>query len=254
LSARSPYDFKRALEGSSERTRSKIVLALDLDYHEDNQKLLKEADRIIKDTSSYVCAFKINLHLIIPLSLSELALIADKIKEAELVSIVDLKLNDISNTNLVACKYLWKAGFSAVIVNPFAGYEGSLDSVFSIARSEGKGVICLGYMSHKGADEGYGLSLADGRKVYELLVDRAKVWGADGVVVGATRPEIISFVRERLHQSGIKIFSPGVGAQGGSLIESLKAGSDYLIFGRSIVNSPNPNETVKTIWQSLQSV
>ncbi len=142
------------------------------------------------------------------------------------------RLNDIDNTNRIAVDYLWKAGFSAVIVNPFVGFEGGLDSVFASARSRGKGVITLAFMSHIAANEGYGLKLEDGSTIFELFLQRAKSWSADGVILGSTRPEKIKFAKSKLEGSSCKIFSPGSGAQGGDPTAALDAGSDYLIYGR----------------------
>ena len=132
-------------------------------------------------------------------------------------------------------EYLWKAGFSAVIVNPFAGFKGGLDSVFASAKDHGKGVITLAFMSHSGAAEGFGLKLEDGSTIFELFLDRAKSWSADGVILGSTRPEKIELAKSNLNGSYCKIFSPGSGAQGGDPVAALNAGSDYLIYGRSIV-------------------
>jgi len=61
------------------------------------------------------------------------------------------------------------------------------------------------------------------------------------VVVGATRPQVVKQVAEILRGRAL-IFSPGVGPQGGLLEESLKAGCDYLIIGRHIIESPDPRE------------
>jgi orotidine-5'-phosphate decarboxylase len=247
--------FVDVIELSSQtNNKSRIVLALDLDYSEDSRNiLLPKAETIIELTAEYVCAIKLNFHLVIPLGINELRTLLGNISKRGLVSIADLKLNDIDNTNLVASKYLWDAGFSAIIVNPFAGYEGGLESVFKSAReNRTRGVICLVYMSHKGAEEGYGQKLASGRYMYEELLERSLRWGADGVIVGATRPEIISSVKEKMRSAPrTKIFSPGHGVQGGGGRESLKAGADYLIYGRTIVSSADPRSAVKSILHGL---
>ena len=242
-------NFARAIGNRSRECRSRIILALDLDYRDNASKLLPEAISIIKKTNKYLCAVKLNFHLIAPLSLSELAKLNQTIASHGLTTIADIKLNDIGNTNRVATEYLWAAGFSAVIANPFVGYTNALDVVFEKARRIGKGVILLAYMSHKGAEEGYGLELRNGKTVHELLLQRAKSWKADGVIIGTTKPEKISAAKTFLG-SRIKIFSPGSGPQGGDPNKSLKAGADYLIFGRSIVESKNPQDAVKRIYRS----
>src|SRR5579863_4573746 len=247
----SPSSFRTLMEASAKSSKSRIVLSLDLPFHEENvDKLGQEAEKILRDTMEYACAVKFNFHLIGPLSLDELASLNEIIKQQGLPSIADLKLNDIDNTNRVATEYLWKAGFSAVIVNPFVGYNGGLDGVISRARELRKGVITLAYMSHKGASEGYGLVLNDGRTLFELFLDRANEWRADGIVVGSTQEDKIRFARKRI-QPEIKIYSPGSGAQGGDPLASLKAGSDYIIVGRSIVESRNPREEASRWFRSL---
>lgn len=249
-STRSSLDFSRDIEARSKKSNSRIVLALDLDYRNDTSRLLYDAKSIVNSTSKYLCAVKLNFHLIAPLSILELRELNQTISSRGLNSIADIKLNDIDNTNRVATDYLWKAGFAAVIANPLAGYDGALDVVLQRAHAIGKGVILLAYMSHKGAQEGYGLKLHDGGTVHELFLQRARDWKADGVVMGTTRPEKITAAKRFLGRS-IKIFSPGSGAQGGDPIASLNAGTDYLIFGRSIVDSEDPKQAVREIYHSL---
>jgi orotidine-5'-phosphate decarboxylase len=242
--------FKSSIEASSRRSKSRLILALDLDFRDDVASLAEDAKRIVRETSDYMCAVKFNFHLIAPLGLEELRSINDVISNYQLPSIADIKLNDIDNTNRVATEYLWKAGFSAVIVNPFVGYEGGLDVVLKRAKELGKGVIVLVHMSHRGADEGYGLTLQNNGTIFDLFLDRAKKWSADAIIVGSTHPEKIRSARERVGTE-IKIISPGSGAQGGDPLKSLEAGSDYLIVGRSIVDAPNPKEEANRLFRSL---
>jgi orotidine-5'-phosphate decarboxylase len=242
--------FKSQIDACSRRTKSRLILALDFDFRDDVTRLADDAKRIIMETSEYICAVKFNFHLIAPLSFNELKSINDMILSYHLPSIADIKLNDIDNTNRVATEYLWRAGFAAVIVNPFVGYEGGLDVVLRRARELGKGVIFLVYMSHKGADEGYGLVLQDNRTIFELFLDRACKWQADAVIVGSTRPEKIQFARAKLGKE-IKIISPGSGAQGGDPVRSLEAGADYLIVGRSIIQAENPKLEASQLFHSL---
>jgi|SRR5579875_591778 len=245
-------NFLDAIDSRSSESKSRIVLALDLDYNGQNEnETLKSALSILELTAKYICAVKINFHLILPLSLSQLGTLNDKLSSYGLTSIADLKLNDIDNTNRIATEYLWKVGFSAVIVNPFAGYAGGLDTVFSRAKQLGKGVITLAYMSHRGASEGFGLKLNDGREVFDLFLERANQWGSDGVVIGSTRPQSIEYAKKKLRSQRIKIFSPGSGAQGGSAAESLAAGADYLIYGRSIISAKDPRLAAREIFEKL---
>ena len=66
----------------------------------------------------------------------------------------------------------------------------------------------------------------------------------DGIIVGATFPEIIQYCKKQ-SKGKLNIFSPGIGTQGGDVSSTLAAGSDYLIVGRTILNSKNPKKTAQ---------
>ena len=232
------------MRSSAKSHSSRIVLALDL---AGSTGLQRRAVNLINDISPSLAAVKMNFHLLLPLSLKEIAKVNSEAHKKGLQTIADIKLNDIASTNEAALNMLWKAGFDAVIANPFVGYEGALDAVFTSARKDNKGVILLVYMSHPAAVQGYGLSIADTKRtMFEEFVARAVEWKADGVVVGATQPGKIVIVRKKIPKKML-IFSPGVGAQGGDAKKSLKAGSDFLIVGRSIIESSDPAQAAKRI-------
>jgi len=119
-----------------------------------------------------------------------------------------------------------------------------------------RGVILLVYMSHKGAEEGYGQTIRDpktGRLVPQYLVfaQKALAWKADGAIVGATYPEKIREVHAIL-EGRVPIYSPGVGVQGGDIESAIRAGAHYLIVGRTITLAENPAEAAKTIRDTAQ--
>jgi orotidine-5'-phosphate decarboxylase len=247
---RPPTKFQESLASAASQKRSNTILALDLDFQEDTSSMLDEALRIFNDTKDYLCGVKINFHLLFSLSGEQIEQLNEEITKSGIPSIADIKLNDIDNTNRVATEYLWKRGFSAVIVNPFVGYEGGLDVVFKRAKELDKGIITLAYMSHKGADEGYGLELKDGRTVFELLLGRAVQWQADGIIMGTTRTDRIAYARRKI-PGYMAILSPGSGSQGGMSRESYLAGSDYLIYGRSIVEARSPRDSARQIFDTM---
>ncbi len=158
-----------------------------------------------------------------------------------MLAIMDAKVNDIGNTNQIIAEYYFAAGFDAIIANPFVGWEEGLKPLFEVSKKLNRGVILLTYMSHKGASEGYGQTIIDaqtGEKTLQYIsfARKALMWGADGVVVGATVPQKIAEVKQIL-QDKVDIYSPGVGAQGGAAETAIKAGASYLIVGREITNS-----------------
>ena len=173
---------------------------------------------------------------------------------------MDAKINDIGNTNRTIAEYYYKAGFDAVIASPFVGWDEGMQPVFEIAHKMNRGVILLVYMSHKGAVEGYGQTVQDpatGKLVpqYKVFAEKALKWNADGAVVGATYPEKIREISAIL-KNKVSIYSPGVGAQGGDAETAVRAGADYLIVGRAIVEAESPRKLAEQIrdaaWQCLQ--
>lgn len=226
--------FRVRLEQAARRG-SPIVLACD--YKPEDRG---RATRDIRMLAGHICAIKLNFHMLLPLGTRRMAAINEVAHECGLESIADIKLNDIDSTNAAAARELWNAGFDAVIVNPIMGDEG-LREVARKAHSEDRGIIALCHMSAPQAAVTYEMQVErSGRMVplYATFVDAAASCGADGVVVGATFPEVIHYCRER--HLRLPIFSPGIGVQGGIAEEAIAAGSNYLIVGRSILDADDP--------------
>jgi orotidine-5'-phosphate decarboxylase len=75
--------------------------------------------------------------------------------------------------------------------------------------------------------------------LYQLFLKSAFSSKADGIIVGATYPEIIKYCNKKT-KGTLYIYSPGIGTQGGDIKKVLDAGSNFLIVGRSILNAKNP--------------
>ncbi|MDR2700097.1 MAG: orotidine 5'-phosphate decarboxylase [Nitrososphaerota archaeon] len=253
--------FKFKIQEIAKANKSRLVLALDLPFQNPNssQELISKADAILEQVYPYICAVKINNHLVLPLGLFDgIKALVDKIHTKGLLAIMDAKVNDIGNTNQIIADYYYTAGFDAIIANPFIGWEDGLRQLFEVSHRQGKGVILLTYMSHKGAVEGYGQTVIDsatGASVPQYLVFAQKnvAYKADGAVVGATIPEKIKAIHQVLGEE-VPIYSPGVGAQGGSAEAAIKAGASYLIVGREIVSAENPAETARKFWDLTKLV
>jgi len=241
---------------SSREQRSNLVLALDLPP-DSPRRLLSHSMKVLKKVYPHVCAVKINHHLVLPLGLfNGVQKIIEFVHHQGLPTIMDCKINDIGSTNSVIAEHYYKAGFGAVIANPFVGWDEGLQPVFEVARQMGKGVILLVYMSHKGAEEGYGQTVLDMKtkkqaSQYHVFAEKALSWGADGAVVGATYPDKIREVYAVLGNN-VPIYAPGIGAQGGDVGLAMRAGARYLIVGRTVMLAADPVEVLKGIKKVAQ--
>ena len=253
--------FKEKMEKTAKKKESNIVLALDFPFRspDKREELLAKAQSVLEAVHQYVCAVKINHHLVLPLgTFGGVQQLVTRIHEKGLLAIMDCKANDIGATNQVIAEYYYAAGFDALIANPFVGWEEGLKPIFDVARRLQRGVILLTYMSHKGASEGDGQTIYDqetGAKTAQYVAFAKKVlkWNADGVVVGATYPEKIREIHAILGEN-VPIYSPGIGAQGGAAEIALRAGSRYLIVGRGITLAQNPCEAAKRLCAAIRHV
>ena len=240
--------FKTRISQISKKN-GKIILANDYDSSVNN--LETKTIQNIKTLHPYLCGIKLNFHLLLPLSFKEISRINKTAHNYGLQTIADIKLNDIGNTNKVTTDHLWNLGFDAVIANPIMGLD-SLKQLVKSSHKENKGVITLCHMSAPEAKLSYDMEIKMGKKqqLYQLFLDWAIASKVDGIVVGATFPEIIRYCNKKAGTK-LDIFSPGIGTQGGSAKEAISVGTDYLIVGRTILNAKNPVTVLKEL--QLQS-
>ena len=236
--------FSAYIKGIAEKKGSRIILALDLDPKIGNESMIKNAISLIKMLNDYIIGIKINMHLLLPLSNDEISSIVRTANDYGIATIADIKLNDIPDTNQVAIYNLARMGFDAVIINPFIGFQALCETI-DYARLEGMGIITLVFMSHRGAENTYGLKI-DNKRLYHTFLEWSLNLNVDGIVVGATYPDIIKYCYN-IAKDKIPIYSPGIATQGGDPTIAIKNGVEYLIIGRKIINADNPKDVVKRL-------
>lgn len=237
--------FRTRIKEVSSR-KGKIILANDYDGNQKN--LVSKTISNINTLHEHLCGIKLNFHLLLPLGARDISKIIKTAHRQNLLTIADIKLNDIGNTNRVTLDTLWSLGFDAIIVNPIMGLQ-SLKEIISFSHSRDKGVITLCHMSAPSAKMSYDLEILfkkKPKKLFELFLEWALKEKADGVVVGATYPKIIDWCNKKSKHK-LDIYSPGVGVQGGDTKQVLSAGSNFLIVGRSILNAKNPKKVAKSL-------
>lgn len=140
--------------------------------------------------------------------------------------ILDAKRGDIGSTaEQYAIEAFERYGADAVTLSPFMGF----DSVQPYLKFHGKGAFLLCRTSNPGGDDlqNQRLSSVEGQPLlYEHVAKLAQgPWnlnGQLGLVVGATYPKEIERVRELAPT--LPLLIPGVGAQGGDAVATVKAG------------------------------
>lgn len=151
--------------------------------------------------------------------------------------ILDAKRGDIGSTAEQYAKEAFERyGADAVTLSPFMGF----DSIAPYLKHQGKGAFLLCRTSNPGGDDFQSQrlsSVAGEPLLYEHIAQLAQgPWnlnGQLGLVVGATYPAEIE--RVRALAPTLPLLIPGVGAQGGDALATVKAG--WREDGPIVVNS-----------------
>ncbi len=146
--------------------------------------------------------------------------------------ILDAKRGDIGATaEQYALEAFERYQADAVTLSPYMGF----DSIEPFLRHDDKGLFLLCRTSNPGGDDLQALALEGGDRLFERVARLAAgPWNRDqrlGLVVGATYPAEIARVRELAPD--LPLLIPGIGAQGGDALASVRAA-----VGRSGVSSP----------------
>ena len=136
-------------------------------------------------------------------------------KYPEMFIILDAKRGDIGNTSAMYARAFFENGSAdAVTLSPYMGR----DTVEPFLAYEGKWAVILALNSNASAADFEILPLANGRKLYEQVLETASEWGSRNntmFVVGATQAMMLGGIRKIVPDHFLLV--PGVGAQGGSL-------------------------------------
>lgn len=212
------------------RKKTGLILALDVT---DNDRAIS----ISKDVAEHVDAIKIGYPLVLGAGIGVI-----KTLSGLAPVIADFKVADIPNTARLICARAFSAGAGAVIVHGFTGRD-SIEECVKTGKEYSGDIYVVTEMSHPGA--------VDFMQPKALELARLAVGsGAAGVVAPATRPGRVKEIRSMV--GGLTIISPGVGAQGGSASEAIRAGADYVIVGRSIYDSGNPAGEAEKIAKEIE--
>ena len=139
--------------------------------------------------------------------------------------ILDAKRADIGSTNDSYVKAIFdNMKFDAVTVHPYLGRE----ALQPFLNRKEKGIIVLVRTSNPGAGEFQDIKNKNGQPLYLTVAKRvANDWNENGnccLVVGATYPKELAEIRKAV--GDIPFLIPGIGAQGGDVEKTIKAGGN----------------------------
>ncbi len=180
---------------------------------------------IIDATADTACAFKPQIAYFAALGAEDqLEDICDYLRERHprIPIVLDAKRGDIGATaEQYAREAFERYGADAVTVNPYMGF----DSVAPYLEWQDRGAIVLCRTSNPGGSDLQFLSV-DGKPLYQHVADLvAHKWNRNGqcaLVVGATFPNELAQVRAIV--GDMPLLVPGIGAQGGDIEATVKAG------------------------------
>ncbi len=210
--------------------RSFLCVGLDTDLAKLPDGLSRDADgildfhrAIIEATAPFCVAYKPNLAFFEALGTEGWQIFEETLKMIPSTHLViaDAKRCDIGNTSeRYAEAFFNRYNCDALTIAPYMGS----DSVRPFLGHKGKWAVMLVLTSNPGANDFEQLELASGKRLYEEVADKAMEWGSPNelmFVVGATRVEPLKALRARCEPYFFLI--PGVGAQGGDLVEVSRA-------------------------------
>jgi orotidine-5'-phosphate decarboxylase len=206
---------------------------------------------IIEQTYEYAAAYKPNSAFYEAKGdqgTRELKMTIDYLKENHptIFTILDAKRGDVGNTNngYVTSAFDWM-GFDAITVSPYLGTE----ALKPFLDRKDKVSIVLCRTSNEGAGE-----FQD--KTWAEVAEKFSKYENVMLVVGATRPEELKKVRAIAKDTTFLV--PGIGAQGGSVEEVMKAGLNgeglglIISSSRGIIFAENPKEEAKKLCEEIR--
>ena len=227
--------FQDKLNLIIEKNNSLVCVGLDSDVSKIPEFLREEGGNfqlkfnkaIIDATHDFVCAYKPNTAFYDQFGVGGLQTLQETIqyikdKYSDIPVILDAKRADIGNTNLgyVGYAFDW-LGADAITLHPYLGKEAMQPFLDRVDN----GIIILCRTSNPGAGEFQDLKIGD-KPLYKIVAEKVtNEWNSNNnclLVVGATYPEELAEVRKIA--GDMTFLVPGIGAQGGNIEQTIKAG------------------------------
>jgi orotidine-5'-phosphate decarboxylase len=229
-------------------------------YPDENEARLHFCLDIVNMVKDYAVAMKPNQQYVFGFTKKQHQELTKSIKRCGMLSILDYKLNDISDTVESAMYHLSESGYDAITFNPLPG---NLKEAVHFAHASARrlrgyelGIIVLTLMSNPEAVVFMKKSKIGQVPLFKFIAHEVKNSDADGCVVGATSDvteKDIKDIRRIVGEDKIFLI-PGVGTQKGCINKVLRVSGDNILVnvGREIIYSENPAAKAKDYFSMLR--
>ena len=223
--------FFSSIERRQNQVKSLLCIGLDPNprqfperFQREKEPILAFNKSIIDATADLACCYKPQIAFYSSNGAEqELEKTISYLKDLQIPVLLDAKRGDVGSTaEQYAAEAFDRYGADAVTINPYLGF----DAMAPFLDRADKGVFILCRTSNPGGADLQNLELRDGRLLYEHVArEAATTWNSNNnvaLVTGATQPQELAKIRQITGE--MTFLLPGIGAQGGELESSLKAG------------------------------
>ncbi len=227
--------FSEKLEQAVKKNNSLLCVGLDPDYprlpeavRQSDAPLFTFNKAIIDATADLACVFKPNSAFYEAAGDDGIRQLQQtcayiQSRHPDIPIILDFKRGDIGNTNEHYAKFAFDyLRVDAVTIHPYMGREANE----AFLAHKDKGIIVLCRTSNPGAGEFQDLEIKD-KKLYQHVAEQIMgVWNAHGncsLVMGSPYPGDLAWARQTFGEDALFLI-PGLGAQGGDVEKTVRAG------------------------------
>lgn len=193
---------------------------------------------IIEATADVACCYKPNLAFYLAHGVAgwNVLLGLRSMIPAHIPLLLDAKFGDIGSTAEMYARTAFDVvGADAVTVSPYVGG----DALAPFFTRDDRAAFVLCKTSNPGSGDVQDVAVEGGVPIFQRMAERIREWGAArgnvGAVVGATYPAQMAAIRAALPD--VPLLVPGIGAQGGDLEASVRAGMDSRRAGMLVSSS-----------------
>lgn len=192
---------------------------------------------VIEGTADFIPAYKFGLPFLIRQGSRTVKSIIARLEGPYYIA--DLKLADIGDIMAWAAEVAKHTGFHGVTAHAVVGIEGGLDKLMEVAKDLSVDLILHVTLANSGARDTLSTLIPKLKQVVNALRPSA-------VFIPGSMPDVIRDFRSTFGNS-VLILAPVSVIGGMNPGEALCAGADAEVYGRAIINSPDPVSSARRI-------